>query len=184
MNEGKVNRSNNKIINVSLIDNVIVGLHLYNNMLSVGIRTKSSINDYTKSAIINLDNNYINYFTTNMQCTGIYHDEKIIVCIGSGQAKLSSQCFYMPILENNKFGEKVNLALCDGRSCLVFDNNIFILCVSGSHIYIENFTDNNRIYHYIDNINPPCRGCIKYKNKIIISSLKGTSYILDINKII
>jgi hypothetical protein len=57
------------------------------------------------------------------------------------------------------------------------NNNLFILCVSDKHIYIKNFLSNDRIYHYIDNINQPCRGSILYDNKIIISSIKGTIYI-------
>jgi hypothetical protein len=60
---------------------------------------------------------------------------------------------------------------------LVFNNNLFILCVSDKYIYIENFLSNDRKYYYIDNINPPRKGCILYNNKIIISSINGYIYI-------
>jgi hypothetical protein len=188
-----------RIINVNSIynDSVVIGLYYNENILTVGMRMKSEYIDDTgkiikpkkgmvcsegsfeKSIYINLLNNDMKYFTTNMQCTSIYHSKECIICIGSGQKKHYSQCFYIPIIKS-RFGKKINLAICDGRELLVFNNNLFILCVSDKHIYIENFLSNDRIYHYIDNINPPCRGCILYNNKIIISSIKGTIYILNI----
>ena len=196
--DSKNKLKNNKVINISSIDNVIVGLYYSNFILSVGIRL-SKLNlfntnnekqiwypesgKFTKSASIDLKNENTIYFTTNMQCTGIYHTDKYIICIGSGHRRNYSQCFYIPII-NNKFGKKVNLGICDGRQCIVFNNNLFILCVTDSHIYIENFTSENRKIYYIKNINPECRGCVLYKpNKIIISSLNGDSYILNLDKV-
>jgi len=199
--DSKYNLINNKIINISSVDNIIVGLYLNNSILSCGIRIRSFelnyiknknnidicfpiTNKFTKSAIIDLKNDITKYFTTNMQCTSIYHNENYIICIGSGQKKYYSQCFYIPIKKNFIFGKKINLAICDGRDCLIIDNNLFILCVTSKHIYIENFESNNRIYHYIDNINPPCRGCVLYKsNKIIISSILGETYVLNLDMI-
>jgi len=191
---------NNRIINISSIDNIIVGLNLNESILSVGIRIRSfeikclpnidkqicypSSGKFAKSAIINLCNNNIKYFTTNMQCTSIYYNKNYIICIGSGQKKYYSQCFYIPIDKNKKFGKKVNLAICDGRDLIVYNDNLFILCVTDPHIYIENFTNSNRKYNYIKNINSPCRGCVLYDyNKIIISSIGGTSVILNLDKI-
>jgi hypothetical protein len=158
-----------------------MGTSLRSSPLLIDFQEKSLIKGkFEKSIYINLLNNNMKYFTTNMQCTSIYHSKECIICIGSGQKKHYSQCFYIPIIKG-RFGKKINLAICDGRELLVFNNNLFILCVSDKHIYIENFLSNDRIYHYIDNINPPCRGCILYDNKIIISSLKRGIYILNIH---
>jgi hypothetical protein len=199
--DSKYNIISSKILNVSYKENVVVGLCLNNNILSVGVRIPSFELNYiedkdgnkicypintkfAKSAIINLDGNDIKYFTTNMQCTSIYHNNDYIICIGSGQKEYYSRCFYIPIKEDKSFGKKVILAICDGRSFIVINNNLFILCVTNKHIYIENFTSKDRKYYYIDNICPPCRGCVLYKNnKIIISSIRGESYILDLSKI-
>jgi hypothetical protein len=223
--DSKYNIISSKIINVSSKDNVVVGLCLNNNILSVGVRIPSFElnyiqdkdgnkicypinNKFAKSAIIDLEgirrifeardtaglssaqvplkpgDNDIKYFTTNMQCTSIYHNNDYIICIGSGQKKYYSRCFYIPIKEDKSFGKKVILAICDGRSFIVINNNLFILCVTNKHIYIENFTNKDRKYYYIDNICSPCRGCVLYKNnKIIVSSIKGESYILDLSKI-
>ena len=199
--DSKYNIISSKIINVSSKENVVVGLCLNNNILSVGVRIPSFELNYiqdkdgnkicypintkfAKSAIIDLEDNDIKYFTTNMQCTSIYHNNYYILCIGSGPKGFYSRCFYMPINEDKSFGKKVILAICDGRSFIVINNNLFILCVTNKHIYIENFTSKDRKYNYIDNICPPCRGCVLYKNnKIIISSIIGESYILDLSKI-
>jgi len=119
-----------------------------------------------------------------MQCTSIYQNDDYIICIGSGQKEYYSRYFYIPIKVDKSFGKKVNLAICDGRDCIVINNNLFILCVTNKHIYIENFTSKDCKYYYIDNICPPCRGCVLYNNnKIIVSSIKGESYILDLSKI-
>ena len=76
---------------------------------------------FEKSLYINLLNNNTKYFTTNMQCISIYYCKDYIICIGSCQEKHYSQCFYIPIIENNNFGNKVNLAICDGREVLVIN---------------------------------------------------------------
>jgi hypothetical protein len=187
---------NSKKINIAPPNTIIVGLYYYKNILSVGVRINSSKHTmidgickpidnrkFAKSAIINLSNNNIKYFTTSMQCTDIYYNEKYIICVGSGQIEYFSQCFYIPIT-NNKFGKKVNLGICDGRELLVINNDLFILCVTCPHVYISNFTKSNRKFNFIKNINAPCRGCLLYNNNcIIISSIDGVTVILDLTKI-
>ena len=42
---------------------------------------------------------------------------------------------------------------------------------------LENEIRLHQKYYYIDNINAPCKGCILYNNKIIISSINGYIYI-------
>ena len=78
-----------------------------------------------------------------MQCSSIYHDDKIIICVGGITGK--SECFYYEYALNNSLSnknnklknlqilKKVSLAICDGRKLLVICNNLFILCVSGKH---------------------------------------------------
>ena len=75
-----------------------------------------------------------------MQCSSIYHDDKIIICITG-----KSECFYYEYALNNSLSnknnklknlqilKKVSLAICDGRKLLVICNNLFILCVSGKY---------------------------------------------------
>jgi hypothetical protein len=131
--DSKYNIISSKIINVSSKENVVVGLCLNNNILSVGVRIPSFQlnyiedkdgnkicypinNKFAKSAIIDLKDDDIKYFTTNMQCTSLYHNNDYIICIGSGQKGYYSRCFYIPIKEDKSFGKKVILEICDGRS--------------------------------------------------------------------
>ena len=187
-----------------------VGLHYYNNILSVGCRIDDKLVNYktipesvignisfAKSALIKFNVDFSKYnvklFDTNMQCTSIYHNNKIVACIGGDQGQ--AECFYFNISKEIILPKK--LALCFGRNFAIVQNkDLFILCSQGkNHRYIKNFMSENRIVQKITNIQTSCinRGCVLLPNpkstklspeiNIIITSVGKkdcTNYILTI----
>ena len=157
-----------------------VGIRRRTNPINInGIAKYSDNSEFVKSWLINLKTNVITEYETNMQCTAIYHDNNVIVFIGSGQPTLYSQCF-MIIRKTN---ERINLGQpMDGRNYTLYNSkkDLFILCVTSNHLLVKDFKSNLREMIDIPNINSPCRGCCLYENSIVITSLKKQNVLLTL----